>query len=180
VFSEKLIKSISTQFHIKNIQKIKGKAQNSSFLLVFDENFWTCVKSKVFFNKGQQVAVLYPSIVLKYPCLHTVQVSPNFHIYDKWFAGRISHSCDPNIYFDVSRLTFYALKDIKPGDILTQDYEETEDDLYRKFTCKCGSKFCRGKIMGKLYRKHFQHFHMPYNSSTLTLQTLSVKKGELA
>lgn len=37
---------------------------------------------------------------------------------------------------------------IVPGEYLTMDYETTEEELFREFTCCCGSDKCRGLIQG--------------------------------
>ena len=120
-------------------------------MLCIDRVFGVCVKTIRPFYFGELIAVVTSDIILRAPKLHTVQVAPNLHIYDKWFAGRITHSCEPNMIFDQSTLTFYSIRYIKAGEILTQDYELTEDILFRPFVCKCESPKCRGYIAGKNY-----------------------------
>ena len=39
--------------------------------------------------------------------------------------GKILHSCDPNMYCIMENFTFIAKKNIKAGDILYMDYEQT-------------------------------------------------------
>jgi hypothetical protein len=39
------------------------------------------------------------------------------------------------------------------GELLTMDYDETEDILFRAFQCCCGSTRCRGTVGGRLYKK---------------------------
>jgi SET domain-containing protein len=58
----------------------------------------------------------------------------------------INHSCDPNTFTRVTdtRAEFYALRDIRKGEELTVDYEESHHD--GKLPCRCGAKNCRGKI----------------------------------
>ena len=51
------------------------------------------------------------------------------HVYDPRFCGLLRHSCDPNVFLDMSELWLWALKDIKKGDRLTMDYAATEDKL---------------------------------------------------
>ena len=58
----------------------------------------------------------------------------------------INHSCDPNTFTRVTdiRAEFYALRDIRKGEELTVDYEESHHD--GKLPCRCGARNCRGKI----------------------------------
>jgi len=58
----------------------------------------------------------------------------------------INHSCDPNTFTRVTdiRAEFYALRDIRKGEELTVDYEESHHD--GKLPCRCGAGNCRGKI----------------------------------
>ncbi|PCR93222.1 SET domain-containing protein-lysine N-methyltransferase [Pseudomonas allokribbensis] len=86
--------------------------------------------------------------LLPYRCRQTRQLQPGIHIYDPRFFGLFEHSCDPNVFLDMSELWLWALRDIKPGDRLTMDYTATEDKLLRQFVCGCGSSHCRGWIVG--------------------------------
>lgn len=58
----------------------------------------------------------------------------------------INHSCDPNTFTRVTdtRAEFYALRDIRKGEELTVDYEQSHHD--GKLPCRCGARNCRGKI----------------------------------
>ncbi len=86
--------------------------------------------------------------LLPYRQRHTRQLSSGIHLYDPRFCGLLRHSCEPNIFLDMSELWIWALKDIAPGDILTMDYASTEDKLLRQFACRCGSAECREWITG--------------------------------
>jgi hypothetical protein len=86
--------------------------------------------------------------LLPYRCRHTRQLAHGIHVYDPRFCGLLRHSCDPNVFLDMSELWLWALKDIKKGDRLTMDYATTEDKLMRQFACQCGSFDCRGWITG--------------------------------
>jgi tyrocidine synthetase-3 len=135
-----------------SIPCLDGEPLREVFEVVNDQKFGKCIKSKVSFTRGQFVAMIHSKIILNSPNLHSAQISINEHIYDPWFAGLITHSCEPNLMFDTKLPGFYAVKDIKPGDILTQDYELTEDNLYQKFLCDCGTVTCRGKIQGRKFK----------------------------
>lgn len=61
----------------------------------------------------------------------------------------INHSCEPNAFMKnlYGHVLFYALRDIKPGEEITVDYELTlHPDTKR---CYCGTKTCRGTINRK-------------------------------
>jgi uncharacterized protein len=58
----------------------------------------------------------------------------------------INHCCEPNAYMRTTRghVLFFALRDIRPGEEITIDYEQTlHPDTKR---CGCGAKTCRGTI----------------------------------
>jgi uncharacterized protein len=58
----------------------------------------------------------------------------------------INHSCRPNSYMRITRghILFMALRDIRPGEEITLDYETTlHPDTKR---CRCNSEGCRGTI----------------------------------
>jgi len=128
-----------------------GEANKERFKTIINSKFGKCIISLVDFEIGQLVAILHTEMIFKVAKLHTVQIENGVHIYDPWFAGLITHSCEPNLILDTKVLCFFAIRKIVSGDILTQDYELTEDNLYKKFNCKCGSSHCRGEIKGKLY-----------------------------
>ncbi len=86
--------------------------------------------------------------VLPYRCRQTRQLQIGIHLYDPRFCGVIEHSCNPNVFLDMSELWLWALQDIQPGERLTMDYTATEDKLLRQFACGCGSSRCRGWITG--------------------------------
>ncbi|MGO4310561.1 SET domain-containing protein-lysine N-methyltransferase [Pseudomonas sp. KB_15] len=86
--------------------------------------------------------------LLPYRCRNTRQLAPGVHVYDPRFCGLLRHSCDPNVFLDMSELWLWALKDIQKGDWLSMDYAATEDKLLRQFACRCGSYNCRGWITG--------------------------------
>jgi hypothetical protein len=86
--------------------------------------------------------------LLPYRSRHTRQLAPDVHVYDPRFCGLLRHSCDPNVFLDMSELWLWALKDIQKGDWLSMDYAATEDKLLRQFACHCGSYNCRGWITG--------------------------------
>ena len=99
----------------------------------------------------------FAGVLLSEVTLFTLQMQPGYHLHDPFFMGKVLHSCDPNMHCDMSTQTFTAIKDIKPGDFLTMDYETTEDELFRSFECQCGAPNCKKLIKGKIFRlQHIQ------------------------
>ena len=109
------------------------------------------VVSKISFNTGDLVAQC-TGFVLKFQTLHSLQHTNGIYYCDEFFAGYLLHSCDPNCRLDMNDFTLHAIKDIRPFDKVTIDYEATEDHLYNTFNCNCGSANCKGLIEGKRTR----------------------------
>lgn len=62
----------------------------------------------------------------------------------------INHSCDPNAYMRTlyGHVLFFALRDIRPEEEITIDYEQTL--LPDSKRCYCGAENCRGTINKRL------------------------------
>ena len=58
----------------------------------------------------------------------------------------INHSCEPNVYLKTihGHLLFFALRDIRPGEEITIDYENTLHPDSKR--CSCGALSCRRTI----------------------------------
>jgi SET domain-containing protein len=58
----------------------------------------------------------------------------------------INHSCEPNAYMKIlyDHILFIALRDVKPGEEITIDYQSTLHS--NKKRCVCGAPSCRGTI----------------------------------
>ena len=70
-------------------------------------------------------------------------------------ARWINHSCDPNCDAteEEGRVFIDARRNIKPGEELGYDYKLIVDERYtpalkRMYACGCGTKACRGTILG--------------------------------
>lgn len=57
-----------------------------------------------------------------------------------------NHCCEPNTTFD--GLNVLALRSIMEGEELTLDYAQFLDENMEPFQCQCGSKNCRGLVIG--------------------------------
>ncbi|MEX2131519.1 MAG: SET domain-containing protein-lysine N-methyltransferase [Pseudohongiellaceae bacterium] len=100
------------------------------------------------FKRGEVLAAMNGEVVSDIR-QHTLQIAPDKHLYDRYFAGYFLHSCSPNISLDMEKMTVKAVKDIPANSYLFMDYAETEDVLFKQFPCTCGSRKCRGWITGR-------------------------------
>ena len=71
-------------------------------------------------------------------------------------ARWINHSCNPNCESDIvdGRIWIESIRNIKAGDELFYDYNITLETPHtpaekRRWSCRCGSKNCRGTLLGK-------------------------------
>lgn len=75
----------------------------------------------------------------------------------------VNHSCQPNCEMQKwsvngqFRMALFALRDIKPGEELTYDYNFSLFNPAEGQECKCESENCRGVIGGKSQRVRQQH-----------------------
>ena len=58
----------------------------------------------------------------------------------------INHSCDPNAFMKTTHghVLFFARRDIRAGEEITIDYEQTLHPDSKR--CRCGARNCRGTI----------------------------------
>ena len=96
------------------------------------------------------VVFRFSGFLMQEQTLFTLQVEPGVYIHDPYFMGKTLHSCDPNCDVDMRTRTFTARRHIRAGDLVTMDYDQTEDMLWRAFDCGCGAASCRGRIAGRL------------------------------
>ncbi len=123
--------------------------KHSDFAVVFkDELAGRGVIACRAFKKGEIIARMAGHIVNEIR-QHTLQLTPDTHLYDPYFSGYFLHSCSPNISLNMVDLTVTALEDIPVNSFLYMDYAETEDVLFKQFPCSCGAPGCRGWITGR-------------------------------
>lgn len=106
------------------------------------------LQAVVGFQRGDIVFTFTGTIVSE-QTLYTLQIEPGKYLSDPLVMGKVLHACDPNMDCDMRTLTFTARRDIAAGEMLTMDYETTEDELFRPFFCGCGAASCRGWIRGR-------------------------------
>lgn len=100
------------------------------------------------FRRGEVIARMNGEILNEIR-QHTLQISPDKHLFDPYFSGYFLHSCAPNISLDMNSMTVTVLQDIPANSFLYMDYAETEDHLFKQFPCSCGASNCRGWIGGR-------------------------------
>jgi len=121
---------------------------NENFTVNHCETTGCGIYVKRSFKKGEMVARM-AGITVPYILQHTLQISPFLHLYDPHFTGLLLHSCDPLVSLDMNKLEIWALQDIKKGEALTMDYAQTEDKLFKQFSCSCGAINCRKWVTGR-------------------------------
>ena len=89
--------------------------------------------------------------ILPGPTYRSVQVGVRSHVHDPACLNLLNHSCEPSTRIDVPRRAVVALRDIRPGELLTIFYPATEWDMARPFRCRCGSRRCLRRIRGARY-----------------------------
>ncbi len=104
------------------------------------------------FKAGQILSEFGAAESLSIPNYLTVQVGEAEHILlSPQHLELINHSCDPNVYFDVTTGELKALKDIAKGEELTFFYPSTEWQMKQPFRCHCQSDSCLESIQGAAY-----------------------------
>lgn len=102
--------------------------------------------------KAGEIVFSFSGVVIPEQTLFTLQDRAGSYVHDPFVMGKVLHCCEPNMECNMENRTFYALRDIEPGEFLTMDYETTEDELYRPFICGCGAPGCRGVIRGRKFQ----------------------------
>jgi uncharacterized protein len=116
-------------------------------------------------NKGEIVAIkgghiIHKSTLEKYKRIISdseIQLSEDFFLaplrkkeHDKVMMF-LNHSCEPNVGVS-GQIMYVAMRKIKPREELTLDYAMIDDASY-KMKCTCNSKYCRGIVTGKDWKR---------------------------
>ena len=100
-------------------------------------------------HPGDKIADFSAGELLATATYLTVQVGQNRHIMlMPKFLQYINHSCDPNVFFDTTKMEVVCLKAIQPGEELRFFYPSTEWEMSQPFVCNCGSRNCLQLING--------------------------------
>ena len=135
------------RFYPDSFPEFDFEPTRDRFDIVRTSDFADGLVARVDIGSGE-VVFRFTGVMINKLTLYTLQYTEGCHIHDPYVMGKVLHSCNPNMHCDMRTLTFTAVRDIKPGDFLTMDYETTEDQLFRPFECRCGSPMCRGWIRG--------------------------------
>jgi len=86
------------------------------------------------------------------PTRFSVQINETEHIILKpAYLKYINHSCNPNVFFDTTKMELITLRPISAGEELSFFYPSTEWSMTEVFTCACGSEHCLKSIQGAAY-----------------------------
>jgi len=108
--------------------------------------------SKKAFPKNEVIITFLAKTVQSTPTYLTVQISEHVHI--ELFPEClecVNHSCDPNCFFDTTRMELVAIKEIAEGEEFNFFYPSAEWDMDQSFKCHCGTDQCIGVIKGAKY-----------------------------
>jgi SET domain len=104
------------------------------------------------FYKNEVIIKFLAKNVQTTPTYLTVQISEHKHIeLLPECLECTNHSCDPNCFFDTTRMEFVAIKEISEGEEFNFFYPSAEWDMDQPFDCRCGSDQCLGIIQGAKY-----------------------------
>jgi len=101
------------------------------------------------FRKGEKISPLGAAFVSDKPSYLTVQTGNKTHIaLHPYFLQYINHGCNPNCFFDTTKMEVTALRDIAEGEEFTFFYPSTEWNMASPFQCYCNQPGCLGFING--------------------------------
>ncbi len=127
--------------------------------VIITETGERCLISESAFSKENIICKFSAAEILGKPSFLTLQTGINQHILlDPVFLRYINHSCDPNCFFDTSKMELVAIKNIGPGEEFRFFYPSTEWEMERPFPCNCKTEKCQGLIRGaKFMDKQILH-----------------------
>jgi hypothetical protein len=104
------------------------------------------------YTPGEIIADFAAATISSEPTYLTVQVGTGKHItLMPEYLQYINHSCDPNVFFNTTKMQLIALKEILPDEEMTFFYPASEWKMTQPFNCYCGSKYCIGEIKGAAF-----------------------------
>ncbi len=143
-----------TRFYPDSFPPIPNEPSTNNFeICQISDSVGEGVVARAHFSTGEIVCA-FSGYLVDTITQFSLTVGPNQHIHDPHFMGKILHSCDPNLHCDMTQRIFTAIRDIRPGDAITMDYDQTEERLFKPFHCSCGADNCRGLIAGNSVRPY--------------------------
>lgn len=104
------------------------------------------------FKAGEVITAFSAGSVSAFPTYLTIQTGIRRHItLVPEFLQYTNHSCEPNVFFDTTRMELIAIKEILPEDELRFFYPSTEWKMTQPFHCFCESPHCLGEIKGAAF-----------------------------
>lgn len=101
---------------------------------------------------GVQLSTIDGGNRLDNPNRYTVQINEKEHLeLNPEYLQYINHSCEPNVFFDTTKMVLITLRPITAGEELTFFYPSTEWKMTEPFDCLCQSPHCLGRIGGAAY-----------------------------
>jgi len=86
------------------------------------------------------------------PNSQTIQTGSHKHItLVPRFLQYIRHSCEPNVFFNTSKMKLICVKPINVGDELSCFYPSSEWKMSQLLICNCGSPNCLEIIQGAAF-----------------------------
>lgn len=102
--------AIDCIYPFANLLAKKGYPSPRQFEVVSTRNGrGTGIKTRVAFDSRIRIAKI-SGYALGERHLHTLQISSRIHLYDPWFSGLLLHSCDPNVFLDISELELWSIQ----------------------------------------------------------------------
>lgn len=140
------------RFYPEELPRFLYEPLRKYFQIVHSSDYGDGIISLTAFQPGD-IVFKFVGWFLNEQTLFSLQYVSGMYLHDPFFMGKVLHSCDPNMVCDMSTQTFTALRQIRTFELLTMDYETTEEYLFRGFWCECGSPSCKGWIEGGKYRE---------------------------
>lgn len=83
------------------------------------------------------------------PTYLTVQIGEAEHFeFEPDHLKYLNHSCNPNVFLDLTHHTLIAETAIRSGEELRFFYPSTEWEMDQPFDCNCGAEHCIGSVSG--------------------------------
>lgn len=161
----------SSAYSLPNLTKLS----HHGFAALYQNNITgeKSLHSTIALKSGDIFSSFEASEIRARPDKYTVQVNDDVHIIlQPEYLQYINHSCDPNVFFDTTKLQLSCLKNIAVGDELTFFYPSTEFAMASPFNCLCGAHNCLHKIQGASYLS--QEIIHQYKFTDFIMQKLNI------
>jgi len=137
------------EFSQKLILKSSGIFVSESI----DEGEVICTWNEAAGKSNQEISDSRPEPAVTYFMVFEDSYVPNVDGRTGKLAA-LTHSCNPNVWFDEANNVLVARRPLDPGSQITFDFgtSETEMSFNVGHACDCGTESCRGATTGQEYR----------------------------